>query len=339
MMLGNFRFHGLSLAVAAVAGIVAGTGGAVANDSTARLELGGLVYANTTAIRIAEEDLYLSRDEVRVRYRFENVTDKDVSTLVAFPMPELVIGDDVSYSVEPTDPINFIGFTVAVNGEPVPVSVEARATRFGVDVTDILARHDIPVTLFTGDPDLTDALFQRLNNLPAAARAELDENGLIDWSTTFGAGEKPLANPHWRARVSFYWHQTFPAGATIEVEHRYRPVPSVFFLGPDQARTPSYGKEFCIDKGFVRGVERRAGSSEHGYLMGYELRYVLVTANNWLGPIGKFRLTIDKGNPDDLVSLCIDGIRKTGPTTFVHEAENFSPGGDLNILFASMVRR
>ncbi|MFZ1469716.1 MAG: DUF4424 family protein [Paracoccaceae bacterium] len=60
--------------------------------------------------------------------------------------------------------------------------------------------------------------------------------------------------------------------------------------------------------------------------------YVLRTANSWSGPIGTFRLTLDKGQPDNVISLSIDGIRKTGATTFTVEKANFIPDRDLRIV-------
>ncbi len=63
--------------------------------------------------------------------------------------------------------------------------------------------------------------------------------------------------------------------------------------------------------------------------------YVLTTANTWSGPIGTFKLTIDKGSPKNVLSLCVDGIKKTGPTTFVVEKKNFTPDADLNLLIVS----
>ncbi len=60
---------------------------------------------------------------------------------------------------------------------------------------------------------------------------------------------------------------------------------------------------------------------------------MLTTGRNWKGPIGTFRLTIDKGRPDNLVSLCTEGVRKTGPTTFVVEREDFEPEDDLKLMF------
>jgi len=59
---------------------------------------------------------------------------------------------------------------------------------------------------------------------------------------------------------------------------------------------------------------------------------VLTTGANWAGPIGDFRLTVDKGEPDSLVSFCADGVKKIGPTTFEVRHANFTPIRDLNVL-------
>ena len=304
-----------------------------ANDSTATLGLGGLVYTGSSNIRMAEEDLFLSRDAVTVRYRFENTGDEDVSTLVAFPLPDFVIGDEINYSLPDSasgDPVNFIDFSVTVDGQPVPVSVDARATRFGVDVTDILARHDIPVTLIGGN-----ALYDRLNDMSATERQDLVENGLVDWTTTFGANHKPLANAHWTAHVAFYWHQTFPAHRPIIVEHRYKPVPGVFFMSEYELKDADFARKYCIDKGFARAVKRKLGPDNHSILHGYDLSYVLTTANNWMGSIGRFSLTIDKGDKNDLVSLCGEDIEKIGPTTFRLEKTDYAPSNDISVLFVT----
>ncbi len=65
------------------------------------------------------------------------------------------------------------------------------------------------------------------------------------------------------------------------------------------------------------------------------LDYVLTTANTWQGPIGVFRLAIDKGKPGNVLSLCIDGLRKTGPTSFAVEKKDFTPTRDLRLLIVS----
>jgi hypothetical protein len=67
-------------------------------------------------------------------------------------------------------------------------------------------------------------------------------------------------------------------------------------------------------------------------LVAMGVRYILRTAASWKGPIGHFRLTIDKGSPKSVVSLCIGEIRKTGPTIFVFEKDDYVPERDLVIL-------
>lgn len=299
-----------------------------ANDSTASLDAGGLQLTINPAIRVESEELYLSRAQVRVVYRFHNTSTRDISTLVAFPLPVMEIGEGGNYSLQGKDPINVIDFQVAVEGRRVEPSVEVKATRFGVDVSNVLKRHGIPLTMRDGDD-----LNQRLNNLPAEARDELERYGVIDWNSIVGADNKPSANVHWDAHIIFYWFQTFPANRTIEVTHRYRPVPRQFFFTKDDLASAEKKKTYCIDPPFARSASARMQQSSQATLSGFELKYILTTAGNWLGPIQKFRLTVEKSSPDALVSLCATGIKRASPTSYVLSHENYSPDEDLKILF------
>ena len=62
---------------------------AAANDSYAVLGAGGLELRQTAAIAMESEDLYVSRDEIRVSYVFRNLTQADIVADVAFPFPEV----------------------------------------------------------------------------------------------------------------------------------------------------------------------------------------------------------------------------------------------------------
>ena len=62
----------------------------------------------------------------------------------------------------------------------------------------------------------------------------------------------------------------------------------------------------------------------------YPLAYQ--TGANWAGPIGDYRLTVDKGRPDALVSFCETGVKKIGPTTFEVRRQNFMPTRDIDIM-------
>ncbi|KAF2991606.1 DUF4424 domain-containing protein [Methylocystis sp. MJC1] len=60
-----------------------------ANDTQAEIALGGLTLKHSDSIRMDSEDLYVSRDRVRVTYRFTNTSDQPIETLVAFPLPDI----------------------------------------------------------------------------------------------------------------------------------------------------------------------------------------------------------------------------------------------------------
>lgn len=65
-----------------------------------------------------------------------------------------------------------------------------------------------------------------------------------------------------------------------------------------------------------------------------ELKYVLTTGGgNWLGPIKKFHLTVEKSSTQALVSLCAPDIKRASPTTFELSADDYIPREDLNFLF------
>ena len=151
--------------------------------------------------------------------------------------------------------------------------------------------------------------------------------------------------PLWTLRSTFHWRTTFPAGKPVKVAHRYRPsvggsVGLNFIdyatgkVGGEAAAT--YRRDYCIDDGFVRAVERvTAGGGAESATRLYETRiaYVLGTGGSWAGGrIGDFKLEVDKGQPDALVSFCGTGVEKTGPTTFRMHVTDYAPPDMLHVL-------
>ena len=307
---------------------------ALANDSTAELGAGGLIYVNTEEIEMRSEDLFISMDEVRVRYEFVNVSDHDVSTLVAFPMPDIKGSIDFMQSVPTEDPVNFLGFRTTVDGQAVEASAQQRVSAMGIDQTAVLVELGVPLA-----PHL-EATRDALDALPADAQDRLVGLGLAGIEE-YDAGkgwERHLA-PLWLLSTAFYWQQSFPAGKTITVEHSYKPsVGSTAGLsfGSREMRTGPYYEEharkYCFDRTFLAAVDKRQKPDGNNALMENRIEYILTTAANWAGAIRNFRLTIDKGSPDNLVSFCGEGVSKTGPTRFEMTKENFYPEEDLAIV-------
>jgi hypothetical protein len=316
---------------AALLSVMATVPAAMANDSTATLGAGGVVLTKSADIALDREDLYVSATEIRVHYEFRNTGDKDVATTVAFPLPDI----DLSYYSEVpitrpgSDPVNFVDFTVSVDRKAVAPILEARALLNGEDITDYLTSRKIKFSFFA------DGFNDALEKADPALRKELMARGIAQYD------EYDNVYPQWLDRTAFHWDQVFPAGKTVTVEHRYKPVAGQFYvskysLGPNGDEL----KPYCVDdptrKALWKRIKERStkGGEEpdDGLLTATAVDYILTTANNWRGPIGKFRLTIDKGDPQNLLTLCLDGIKKTGPTTFVVEADNYVPKADLKLL-------
>jgi hypothetical protein len=159
--------------------------------------------------------------------------------------------------------------------------------------------------------------------------------------------------PVWTLRSTYTWEAVFPVGETITVEHSYKPsyggTVAVTFLeqGPDDdwliERHAEYQKRYCVDDGMYEAVEKTVPESGVVYdAPFYEtwLTYIWSTGANWGGPIGKFTLTVDKGDPDNLVSFCWDGeVKKTGATTFQASAEDWYPPFERELEILILVSR
>lgn len=301
---------------------------APANDTSAVLGVGGLVLARSDAIAMVSEDLTISREKVSVRYTFRNETDRDIRTIVAFPVPEL---SAASFDLDINIPFhdrgaNFVGFETRVNGTSVKTSVEQRALAAGIDHTKLLKAHGIPLAHFT------DAAMEKLKTLPKDVVANLQKLGLVRNGDDVA--------PAWTLKATFYWEQTFPAKADVEIAHSYTPVvggTAFTLIGTKEADEvlPDYRRKYCVDAAFEAAVEKARASK--AALVENWLEYVLKTGANWAGPIGRFRLVVDKGAARNLVSFCGDKVRKISPTRFEMVKTDFYPSDDLRILIIARV--
>jgi len=310
----------------AVLGLIVSTP-APADDSSASLAAGGVVFTKQADIRMAVEDLHLSPKEARVRYEFVNDGKKDVETVVAFPMPDI---DVRQFWYEPLGTTmaqspNFMGFALTVDGKTVAATPDERAVLDGKDVTAQVKAAGLPINI------AGSKLVEKIDHLAPAQKKSLAAAGLLQ----IDGGE---AHPHWIAKTSYWWHQIFPAGKTVVIEHRYQPVTGQSFFGASEltSKQPNYAKDYCIDASTASAVRNRTAKLDPQtgqYMQAYQTEFVLKTANNWKGPIGHFKLTLDKLKPGNLLSLCWDGaLKKTGPTTFETTRDHLAPTRDIRLL-------
>lgn len=125
--------------------------------------------------------------------------------------------------------------------------------------------------------------------------------------------------------ITHYWEQVFPKDRTVTIEHEYMPGTGGSYLGADFDFTEQR-KEYCLGEKLFRSIARK----ERPY---FEVHYILTTGANWKGPIGRFKLTLAKESPRDVISTCIPDTRRVSDTTFEVVRESFTPTEDLRILF------
>lgn len=111
-----------------LAGLLA-TQSAMANDSIASINLGGLELSPAAWVTMDSEDLYISETQVRVRYQFTNTTSRDENLLISFPLPVPTAQEqEDQHQSGMYQEWDQLQFKTLVNGKPAP-----------------LTRYDVPV--------------------------------------------------------------------------------------------------------------------------------------------------------------------------------------------------
>jgi len=328
-----------------VAAVVASfaAGPAFANDTTAELDTGGLVFVQNPDVEMRSEALSISLTQIDVTYHFVNTGAQPVTNLVAFPLPDITVDSpDWNVAVPTDDPVNFVGFTTTANGQPVTTQVEQKVFANGIDETALLQQLGIPLA-----PQL-EATDKALDALPQDKWQQLIGLGMaaID---EYGTGPDPKMQQHleprWTLKTTYYWQQSFPPAQDTVIEHRYKPSvgDSVGTIvgdpqlssDPDVAKQlAAYKTKYCMDASFLAAAAKayQKAQQANGNLGEDRIDYILKTGANWAAPIADFTLTVDKGDPNNLVSFCANGVKKLSPTQFQVHYTNFTPTVDLAIL-------
>ena len=300
---------------------------ASANDATAHLGIGGLELVYNSAIEVVSEDLYISPDEVRVAYRFRNISKAPMTVTVAFPLPVLdaTYYEDLWMELADPNAENYVGFRVWVDGAEIVPSVYSRVSALGVDRTDTVRAAGLPLN--PASYEMNDALAA----LSPQAIDDLRRLGLI-------VVESWGMQPAWQFETAFYWEMTFLVGEDVIVEHTYQPVVGYGFFGDFQFDDQTYLDRYCMDESFLGAARRLMGNDvDFPMLDERRIEYLLTPAANWASPIGTFRLTVDKGDENAPVSFCGTGVTRTSPTTFEMTVTDYYPTEELNILIVDEI--
>jgi hypothetical protein len=325
----------IALVVAAITSIPA-----LANEGSIELATGGLIFVRNENLEMLSEDLAISPNAVGIRYRVLNKSDQDVTVLVAFPMPDIHIeGADDSLSVPTEDAVNLLAFATAVNGKPVSAAAEQRVIAAGLDRTQLLRGLGIPLA-----PHLASTQ-EVLDRLPPDKWEDLRRLGLAEIEEhDTGGGMKKHLGARWALQTTFFWEQTFTAKAETVIEHRYKPSvgrSAQTLLGsPKEAKEPwyeEYKDKYCFSYEFLAAVERARKAANSNFGAPFSERRIEYAHKTWVNglgsPIKEFRLTVDKGAADNLVSFCGEEAKKISETQLEVTKADYTPDGSLTILF------
>jgi hypothetical protein len=307
-----------------------------------------------------KERLTVGQKRIRVEYEFLNESDQDITTEVAFPIPE--------YNFEIDDAggdRDFKKFEVWVEGKKLTYQTAVVAMCKNIDRTELLQRSGVDAASF-GHFDWDRMVSRDIKGLPAAKQAELIKLGLIDAEDKF---------PEWSVRKTYHWSQTFPAKQALHVSHEYSPVIGFMPINSGdldaktrseriakaiaaQKRNPegldhwylSTGRDIeraCVDPSLYKRIDSEARRKNPGanvaevgtgYVEMLWVDYILTTANSWKTPIKDFELIVERPRADKdrrwYVSFCWDGsIESSGPDTFVTKIKDFVPKRELRVAF------
>ena len=302
-----------------------------ADDGNASISAGGVVVmGRETRIMMAKEVLEISIDRVVVDYDFRNDSDEDVTTTVAFPVPD--------YQYDPNAPPirweGFDDFRLWVYGEPISFQIEARAFVKGREATKLLKQSGVDIASFGRASDEYGPA-PDVMRLQAVKRKALQNAGAID--------EDGI--PQWVVRKKYYWQQKFPAHDTVHIRHTYTPVEGAensikygMRTGSTDASSANELKSFCIDGGLQRTLQAFADSKDMDAPYAY-VDFILTTANSWKTPIEDFTLRVHRqpkssDHETNFVSFCWDGpVKKIDADTFEVTAKSFVPRKELRVVF------
>jgi hypothetical protein len=290
---------------------------ALANDTAAAISVGGIEFRREPRIAILTESLEVA-GRISVAYRFENKSGEAITTEVAFPIPEY------RYEIANTQDLPlFDDFAVEVDGLRVSSQKEVRAFVAGVDCTALLEKLRISIADFDRfDPG--DDTFRK--KLSEKDYSDLVKRGIL--SSKENAPDKGW--PLWSVRTRYHWTQTFPPRKVVTVKHSYRPLTGYQGFQNNARGLATLKRSSCDDPQLQNWLHANVAPDSWPAL--YTVSYILKTAANWAGPIGKFHLDVT-GDSKTFAFTCMDGVKRLSSFHLVKDANDFTPDQDLVVYF------
>ena len=314
--------HLLALGVAIILATISSSAEAGGEASTGRYIAEGPIFDLPPDMSVDRQEIRVTLHSIRLIYVFRASRRRIVH--FRFDLPAMPVdADPDAIDLDGQDaaagrgadrqPLNYLNLSVHVNGTPVALSGRARALHEGKDVTRQLREAGVPL-LYVLDT------ISPWRQLPPRTQTMLEASGLL-----------VIDAAQWRYQASFEWEQAFEPGET-RVEISYVPVADYWndinsTQFPEIARDGSATRTYCIDN-----AVRRAYFHRPAYDL-YKVAHRTPSPGGWRGPVGRYRLVVDKDAGADMVAFCPLAATKTSSTTFEWTAEDFTPGRGIDVLF------
>lgn len=287
-------------------------------DPGRELATGGLSFVQDPAIVIESQEILITRSEIKIDYVMRNTTSAERSILAVFPMPEIDVSAIGDQSVKFADPkgANFVAAVFSVDGVAPTVEIEQRALALGLDITALLAAHQI--SPLPSDP----ALSGQLKRLPRVTKVDLLQRGVL-------RAEDERVEPNWTLKTTAHWRPSFPPRKSVTITLSYRPVSaaSTFQSSHLEAARSTHCLSAAADLAVTRKVAAQAGKVAFNWTS-----FVPSPGSGLLGAARLFRLRIEKPSIDTVVVTCRSDMRPLGPTTLEWTAQNYAEE-ELHVLF------
>jgi hypothetical protein len=300
-----------------------------ANDSAAGIAATGIYFKEEKNISIEREDLFISEKRIEVTYLFRNHSKKDITTEIAFPIP------DYKYDLsDSTFRPMYDDFTVEINGKQIEYREEIKAFVNKTEYTKLLNDMGISIKDF-GKIDAYLGYDEKKDKAPRPKPffdeiTKSQQQLLINNKLVILEANVPV--PNWKVSRKYYWSQLFPASSTVTIKHSYGPYLS-YGYGPNPEQI---SQDACIDNETLQWLNKMTSSSLATYYTSVD--YILTTANNWKQPIKTFHLIINEDSHKKRVSTCFPDIIKKSPYRYEGTISNFVPRQNITVYFMGVIR-
>ena len=319
--------------------LLAAAGSPASADSMQELTAEGLTLA-APDLELAAEGVSISMTAVEFKYELVNKADHPATLDITIRLPPLDMANpDIAYAIPSSDLVNYTGAQLVIDGAPSTPTFRQTATLASKDVTKRLRDAHVPL-LMLAQSDIQRALAA----LPPETLKDLIQDGLLTPNGSSPDGPS-FFQPTWTVKTWGVRRQHVAAGQRTVVElHTQASVGS----SPDtvlrkalrqnadlQPEADRIVRDYCIEDVFLRGLDKQAGVAEDNTAQLQERRIdvVLPPALGSDAPVPAFRLTLDKGKPDSLISTCTDKLKKVGPTLFEADLTDTAPPRRFRVLF------